>query len=490
MLTVSRRVFIGRSPILLMSSLGVALARCGTPGNLAVLATPAMSASGPLRVSADNPRYFADPSGRVVYLTGSHTWDNFQDWGSPAAPFDYDAYLQLLRRHGHNFTRLWVWEQPGISSRPLDSPASVEPLPYLRPGPGLANDGKPRFDLTRFNPGFFERLRRRLIAAAELGIYASIMLFQEYLHWPSHPFNVANNINGINGDANGDGNGREVHTSTSAAVTTLQCAYIRRVVDVVNDLENVLYEIGNEFDRPETFAWQLMLARYIKAYQAGLPKQHPVGITATGGATNADLFASPADWISPRVLAGEDYAYDPPEGQGAKVIISDTDHIWPIVKEPTAEWVWKSFLRGLNPITMDVVQNRLPGGEGEFNDPANPRLPAVRRAMGQTRAFASRLALSRVVPASDLASTRYCLAASGSQYLVYVPAPAGRRATLRHWFYRPSVTVDLSGASGSFVTEWFYPSSGTIARSDDTLGGAVRRFRWPLTGDAVLFLYR
>jgi hypothetical protein len=112
-------------------------------------------------------------------------------------------------------------------------------LPYLRTGPGLANDGKPRFDLTRFNPGFFERLRRRLIAAAELGIYASIMLFQEYLHWPSHPFNVANNINGINGDANGDGNGREVHTLTSAAVTTLQCAYIRRVVDVVNDLENV-----------------------------------------------------------------------------------------------------------------------------------------------------------------------------------------------------------------------------------------------------------
>ncbi|MGH6630770.1 MAG: hypothetical protein ACREB3_13660, partial [Burkholderiales bacterium] len=35
-------------------------------------------ASGPLRVHAINKRYFADASGKVVYLTGSHNWDTFQ----------------------------------------------------------------------------------------------------------------------------------------------------------------------------------------------------------------------------------------------------------------------------------------------------------------------------------------------------------------------------------------------------------------------------
>ena len=29
--------------------------------------------------------------------------------GSPS-PFDFDAYLEWMARHGHNFTRLWAWE--------------------------------------------------------------------------------------------------------------------------------------------------------------------------------------------------------------------------------------------------------------------------------------------------------------------------------------------------------------------------------------------
>jgi hypothetical protein len=37
-------------------------------------------ATGPLRVSPDNPRYFVDSStGKIIYLTGTHTWSNLQD---------------------------------------------------------------------------------------------------------------------------------------------------------------------------------------------------------------------------------------------------------------------------------------------------------------------------------------------------------------------------------------------------------------------------
>ena len=68
---------------------------------------------GPLRVHPQNPRYFADGSGRVVYLTGSHTWSNLQDQGpkDPPKPFDYEAYLDFLRERDHNVIRLWAWEQ-------------------------------------------------------------------------------------------------------------------------------------------------------------------------------------------------------------------------------------------------------------------------------------------------------------------------------------------------------------------------------------------
>lgn len=42
---------------------------------------------------------------------------------------------------------------------------------------------------------------------------------------------------------------------------------------------------------------------------------------------------------------------------GHKVILSDTDHLWGIAG--SREWVWKSFLRGLNPLFMDPYQREI-----------------------------------------------------------------------------------------------------------------------------------
>lgn len=80
--------------------------------------TSAGPASGPLRTHPTNPRYFtdgtknADGTLRAVFLTGSHTWQNLQDLGpsNPPPVFDYDAYLDLVEKHGHNFMRLWRYE--------------------------------------------------------------------------------------------------------------------------------------------------------------------------------------------------------------------------------------------------------------------------------------------------------------------------------------------------------------------------------------------
>ena len=67
--------------------------------------------------------------------------------------------------------------------------------------------------------------------------------------WPGHPYNVANDANGVDGDINKDGEGSEIHTLAPEVqpITELQKAYIRKVfMDTVNDLDNVLYEISNE----------------------------------------------------------------------------------------------------------------------------------------------------------------------------------------------------------------------------------------------------
>jgi hypothetical protein len=80
------------------------------------------AAVGPLVVSKTNPRYFAVASGQdegpLVYLTGSHVSNNLQDglgFGleCPDEPerFNFDDYVDFLEAHGHNFIRLWRWEQ-------------------------------------------------------------------------------------------------------------------------------------------------------------------------------------------------------------------------------------------------------------------------------------------------------------------------------------------------------------------------------------------
>ena len=430
-----------------------------------------MSAPGPLRVHPTNPRYFGDPAGRVVYLTGSHNWDTFQRWfegldhkeaGKAGKQVSFKHYLDVLQRHRHNFIRLWVADTAWSTI----TKAPIEPQPYLRTGPGTAADGKPKFDLTKLNPAYFDELRSRVVAAGERGMYVSVMLFDswgisEYRHaphdttWAYHPFNTANNVNGIDGDTNGDGVGTEYHTLQNPAVRALQEAYVRRVVDTVNDLDHVLYEISNESNK-QTTEWQYHLIKVIKSYEATKPKQHPVGMTAQlGKDKNPALFSSPADWVSPG--AEGKYWDDPPASTGAKVIIADTDHIRSTSSDAT--WIWRSFLRGMNPIVMDWWN-------GDQWEP-------IRRAMGQTRAFAERMNLAAMVPRNDLASTTYCLASPGSEYLVYQP---GNEA------------FSVALAPGTYNLEWFNTASGAASSGDAiVVSDGNRSFTPPFAG-AVLYL--
>jgi hypothetical protein len=53
---------------------------------------------------------------------------------------------------------------------------------------------------------------------------------------------------------------------------------MRKVVDSVNDLDNILYEIVNESGTYSTH-WQYDFINSIKSYQSAKPKQHPVGMT-------------------------------------------------------------------------------------------------------------------------------------------------------------------------------------------------------------------
>ncbi|NQT74838.1 MAG: hypothetical protein HQ553_19030 [Chloroflexi bacterium] len=434
----------------------------------------------PLKVHPDNPRYFSDSSGDIVYLTGSHTWANLVDIApdDPPTVFDFIEYLDFLKDRNHNFIRLWTWELTKFSYN--DKIRYSAPHPWLRTGPGNALDELPKFDLSQFDTEYFSRLRERVEAADERGIYVSIMLFEGHAvkhsdypwKWQGHPFNTENNMNGIDGNPDNSYTGDEIYTISDSVydVTRLQESYVRKIIDTVNDFDNVLFEIGNEVV-PASTQWQYHMIEYVKNYEASKPFQHPVGMTfQIQGGNNATLFDSPADWISPNSIADMvDYFGNPPAADGSKVIIIDTDHLCGIGCGPNAyRWVWKSFLRGYNPIYMD------PWGDMDHFELHDAGDEAIRDNMGYTLTYANKMNLVDMIPRPELSTTGYCLANPGSEYLFYQPVSGAF-----------TVTLD----SGDYYYEWFNPDTGKIVESGDYAAPTGdNSFLPPFGGHAVLYL--
>jgi CubicO group peptidase (beta-lactamase class C family) len=117
--------------------------------------------------------------------------------------------------------------------------------------------------------------------------------------------------------------------------------------------------------------------------------------------------------------------------------------------------------------------------DGEvLGQPLDPKWDAVRRSMGHTLQYARRMDLAQTRPAPDVASTKYCLANPGKQYLVY--RPEGQTGP---------VTMKLE--PGTYRYEWFNPGSGKqVSVGTKTPADGETQFQGPFEGDAVLFLTR
>jgi len=427
---------------------------------------------GPLTVSAMNPRFFADASGRSVYLTGSHTWNNLVDMGMryPPRPFDFDGYLDFLQAHHHNLTRLWAWEVPRPNDE-RDTPLRriAAPQPWLRTGPGTDADGLPKFDLTKLDPNYFRRLRERVAKARERGIWVIVMLFEGWSVQfspgkPSHPFYAPNNIN----DTGYLRDVRDIHTLRHPEITRMQERYVRVVIDTVNDLDNVLFEIANEAGGQST-AWQYAMLRFVKCYESAKPFQHPVGMTYQyEGGRNSTLFESDADWISPGNDSGN-YLSRPDTAMGRKIIIADSDHLEGTdLTDPL--WVYRSFFQGLNLLFMDRYS-----GPDALNPHQDRSAPDLRAAMGEVRLFADLFGADGMVPAPQLSTTGYALRT--------------RRGLL---VFSPDQTrfdVDIRSIPGPVRLEWFDAANGRITDAGSIDGGKSVLLRSPHALGSVLYLH-
>ena len=452
---------------------GNATLAAGIP--LTVANTPTTGGPGRLRANPANPHYFTDGTGKAVLLTGSHTWNSLQDLDQTTspAPFDFSSYVAFLVAHRHNVTILWRKDLPTACGWGAGGTWRAAPFPWSRVGPGNASDGKPKFDLAQFDQAFFDRLRARVLELQQNGIYAIVQLFDGLglsnyrCANDGYPFSAGNNVNGI---SDGGGTGSMTMTSPNA-ITDIQDAFVRKAIDTLNDLDNVLWEISEEAPSNTTF-WQNHMIALIHSYEASKPSQHPVGYPMLTGGSDSTLYNSNADWVAPQARISPTSSC----GSGTpacKTNINDSDHtyfrIWEDSAQLNRNYIWRNFTNGNQVLFMDPYVIYWPdGGRNLCGDPIDgvcdsedSRWDNMRDNLGHTRAYADRMNLVAMTPRPELSSTGAVLAnavASGAEYLVYAPSGG-------------SFTVNLAATAGTLAVEWFNPATGSTTAGGTVTGG-------------------
>src|ERR1017187_6582557 len=308
---MSRAYATWTATALMLSLGGLGGLRAGGAGGGSTEAGPA-PINGALRPSK-NPNYFEDASGTPLILCGSQTWNPLQDWGTDGTvrPLDFDAFVSFLKSHGHNFTLLWCTELPkfhGLPSTETSPPDfTVSPFPWTRTGPGLATDGGLKFDLSRFDQAYFDRLRARVQALNSSGIYVGVYFFTgEFLlrfRCPTdgYPFSGPNNINEIDDGYRGESPTSAVSSVTMTApnaLTNFQDAYVKKTIDTLNDLPNVLWIVSEEAPIKSTW-WNNHFISLVREYEKGKRFRHPIGYGTLEKPSDSILYNSDADWVAP-----------------------------------------------------------------------------------------------------------------------------------------------------------------------------------------------
>jgi len=228
---------------------------------------------------------------------------------------------------------------------------------------------------------------------------------------------------------------------------------VKRVIDTLNDLPNVLWIVSEEAP-PNSTWWNQHLIALARSYVAGKPLQHPIGYATLADLKDAPIINSDADWIAPEARISPTASC----GSGhppCKVNVNDSDHsyfgMWNDSPQANRNFFWINFTNGNQTLFMDphVVyyprqkRNLCPSPVNGISSEPDPRWDNVRDTMGYIRGYADRMNLAAMTPQGKLPSTGHVLASAHSanpEFLVYAPSGG-------------SFTVDLSNSSGRFAVE-------------------------------------
>jgi len=235
------------------------------------------SSPGVLGVSEKNPHYFQYKGKEILLITSAEHYGAVLN-----KSFDYVKYFDTLAEYGLNYTRIYPggyvesenqWFADGDILGPSDKDLIV---PWARSNvPGYVKGGN-KFDLNKWDPEYFARLRNFLAEANKRNIIVEICFFNCMYekYWPCSPLNRDANIQGI-----GDCDYVAFQTLENEPLVREQTKYIEKIITETNDFDNIIYEFVDEpttslTNSQKAYLWIERLIDTAIATENRLPQKH------------------------------------------------------------------------------------------------------------------------------------------------------------------------------------------------------------------------
>ncbi len=428
----------------------------------------------PLQLHPQNGHYFEWRNKATILVTSGEHYGAVLN-----LDFDFDRYLTALAADGLNHTRTFSGtyrEVPGsfgITDNTLSPRPDRFACPWARSQTPGALDGGNKFDLTKYDAAYFQRLRSFLTAAEKAGVVVEFNLFCPLYHkeiWAASPMNVKNNVNGL-GDCPRD----ETLSLKHPALVDAQLAFVRKVVRELNDFDNLYFEICNEpYVRKTPDDWQQRIVDEIVATENTLSKRHLISLNIANGRQRIDK-----PW--PNVSIYNFHYCVPPD-----VVALNYDLHKVIGENETGfrgsdDFLYRSeawdFLLAGGALYNNLDYSFTPEHpEGDFLDYQSPGggSPALRRQLGVLKRFLEGFEFVKMAPDQQLVSSisdglsSTALSEPGKAYAVYlrvaIPNRPKAAAEPLHKSAEAHLTVNL--AAGNYGVNWLDTLTGATIRSD------------------------
>jgi hypothetical protein len=456
--------------------------------------TRCLGASGPLALHPDNPHYFIYHGKPTVLITSAEHYGAVLN-----ADFNHRKYLDTLAKDGLNLTRTFTgaYVEPvgafNIAANTLAPKPGAFICPWARSStPGYANEGN-KFDLSKWDDGYFKRLQDFIGYAERRGVIVEVNLFcpfYEESQWKLSPQNAQNNVNGVGKVAR-----TNVYTlDKHGGLLPVQEAMVRKIVTDLRNFDNVYYEICNEpYFGGVTMEWQHRIANVIVETERSFRFQH---LISQNVANNKARVQRPHPQIS---IFNFHYAW-PPEtvglNYGLKKVIGDNETGFAGTNNfPYRREAWEFILAGGGLFNHLDYSFAVGYEDGTFAYPEKQPgggNPAFRKEMRVLRDFINSFNFVGMAPTNMVSGlgeglSARALAETEKAFAVYI-CESGKKVEAR----TRSTPVELRVPPARYRVEWVNTLTGKVQTRErrDHKTGLLRLISPEFSEDVALRITR